>query len=243
MFERVFVLTGAGVSAESGLATFRGEGGVWKQYRAEEVAHINAWRRDPKLVWEFYSFRRRKHHEVKPNPAHVALAELERRIGDGFFLCTQNVDRLHEMAGSERVAHIHGKIFESKCDTCRRPPFYDESTHDDGAPLPRCECGTGTIRPNVIWFGESLPESELARTFEELDRCDCFVAVGTSGVVEPVASFVRHLKLRRQNDEGRTIPTIYVGPERPANAEYFDDFYLGTASEMVPRLIAERFPS
>src|SRR5262244_186390 len=101
----IFVLTGAGVSAESGLATFRGEGGLWRNYRPEEVANIDAWRRDPRLVWEFYSMRREKAAAARPNPAHAALAELERRHGDGFFLCTQNVDDLHEQAGSERIAH------------------------------------------------------------------------------------------------------------------------------------------
>ena len=151
--ESLFVLTGAGVSADSGLATFRGEGGIWRTYRAEEVANINAWRRDPRLVWDFYSMRREKHKEVRPNAAHQALAELEERLGDRFFLCTQNVDQLHELAGSRRVVHIHGKIFESKCDTCDRPPFFDDGPYPADKPLPRCECGGG-IRPNVCWFGE-----------------------------------------------------------------------------------------
>jgi NAD-dependent deacetylase len=232
-FQKLFVLTGAGTSAESGLATFRGEGGIWRTYRAEEVANINAWRRDPRLVWEFYSMRRGKHHEVKPNPAHFALAKIEQELGDRFFLCTQNVDRLHELAGSQRIAHIHGKIFESKCDRCQRPPFFDESTYENGAPLPKCECG-GIIRPNVCWFGE--PPFETDTVMRELEQCDGFMAVGTSGMVEPVASFVAHLKLRREPRETKHIPTIYVGLEAPRNAHYFDSLLLGKAAEVLPEL-------
>jgi len=232
--QKLFVLTGAGISADSGLATFRGEGGIWRHYRAEEVAHIAAWRRDPRLVWDFYSMRRGKHQEVRPNAAHRALAELERRLGDRFFLCTQNVDRLHELAGSERIVHIHGKIFESKCDTCSRPPFFDETPYPSGAPLPQCDCG-GLIRPNVCWFGE-VP-FEMDTVLDQLNQCDTFMAVGTSGVVEPVASFVAHLKQRREPLEARPIRTIYVGLEEPRNAGYFDDLLLGKAAEVLPELV------
>jgi NAD-dependent deacetylase len=230
---QVFVLTGAGVSAESGLNTFRGASGLWRTFRAEEVANIHAWRRDPGLVWEFYSMRREKHQQVQPNAAHHALASWERELGDRFFLCTQNVDRLHELAGSERVCHIHGQVMETKCDTCARAPFPDESKYENGGAVPRCECG-GRLRPNVVWFGEPLPQREVNRTLSELQRCDLFVAVGTSGVVEPVASFVRQLKAQARN-----IPAIYVGPERPANAAHFERFYEGRASAMVPKMIAD----
>jgi NAD-dependent deacetylase len=232
--QKLFVLTGAGTSADSGLATFRGEGGIWRTYRAEEVANINAWRRDPRLVWDFYSMRRAKHREVQPNPAHFALADLEDLLGDRFFLCTQNVDRLHELAGSKRIAHIHGKIFESKCDTCPRPPFFDETPYPADEPLPQCHCG-GTIRPNVCWFGE-VP-FDVAPVMEQLNACDCFMAVGTSGMVEPVASFVAHLKQRRQPSERRKIHTIYVGLDEPRNAVYFDDLLLGKAAEILPELL------
>jgi NAD-dependent deacetylase len=221
--DRLFVLTGAGVSAESGLATFRGDGGLWRNYRPEEVANIVAWRRDPGCVWEFYSMRRRKTLEARPNSAHFALAEIEKRLGDRFFLCTQNVDSLHEQAGSQRVHHIHGKLMETKCDSCSREPFADESTFD-GTPLPKCDCG-GTLRVNVVWFGEMV--SGMQRVAEELQRCTAFIAIGTSGVVEPVASFVRALPHRN---------TLYIGPESPANADAFADFMLGPAAEMVPRL-------
>jgi NAD-dependent deacetylase len=221
--DRLFVLTGSGVSAESGLATFRGDGGLWRKYRAEEVANIAAWRRDPRLVWEFYSMRRRKALAARPNAAHVALAEIEATLGDRFFLCTQNVDSLHEQAGLKRVHHIHGELLKTKCDSCAREPFADEETYDEGAALAQCDCG-GTLRVNVVWFGEMV--SGMDRVLYELQRSTAFVAIGTSGVVEPVASFVHALPHRN---------TLYIGPEKPANADAFSEFMLGPAAEMVPR--------
>ena len=121
--DRLFILTGAGISAESGIPTFRDAGGLWRKYRIEEVASPCAWRRDPRLVWDFYSMRRRVASEAKPNPGHFALAALERTIHDRFFLCTQNVDNLHELAGSQRILHMHGELFKSRCDSCNAPPF------------------------------------------------------------------------------------------------------------------------
>ncbi len=146
--DRLFVLTGAGVSAESGIPTFRGVNGLWRNYRIEEVASPIAWCRDPRLVWEFYSMRRRVAATAKPNPAHFALAKLEQQLGEGLFLCTQNVDDLHEKAGSKNVLHMHGELFKGRCDTCGRAPFRDTNTYDPPAELPRCECG-GRIRPHI----------------------------------------------------------------------------------------------
>ena len=144
--DRVFVLTAAGVSAESGIPTFRGVGGWWRDYRIEEVASPDAWARDPVLVWEFYSMRRRVAAAAKPNPAHFALADLEKKIGDRLFLCTQNVDNLHEQAGSQHVAHMHGELFKSRCDRCRRPPFPDQSSYEPPNAVPSCECGGAPSR-------------------------------------------------------------------------------------------------
>jgi NAD-dependent protein deacetylase/lipoamidase len=225
--DRVFILTGAGVSAESGIPTFRGAGGLWRNYRVEEVASPEAWRRDPRLVWEFYSMRRRVAAEAKPNPAHVALVKLEREIGDRLFLCTQNVDQLHEKAGSRRVVHMHGELFKSRCDHCRRPPFEDRSTYEPPAEIPRCECG-GYIRPHICWFGE-MP-FEMPRIFQALQECSIFVAIGTSGVVEPAASFVAQVR-------GRAM-TAYIGPEEPANLSAFDECFTGKAGELLPKLFA-----
>ncbi|HVO63118.1 MAG TPA: NAD-dependent deacylase [Terriglobales bacterium] len=223
--DRVFILTGAGVSAESGIPTFRGVGGLWRNYRIEEVASPYAWRRDPVLVWEFYSMRRRVATEAKPNPAHLALAALERQLGDRLFLCTQNVDNLHEQAGSQRVIHMHGELYKSRCDTCQRPPFSDSNLYEPPTPVPRCECGGG-IRPHICWFGE-VP-FEMERIFDRLQECTMFMAIGTSGVVEPAASFVALAC--------RNARTIYVGPEDPANRSAFTECYFEKAGEVLPQL-------
>ncbi|HKC72076.1 MAG TPA: NAD-dependent deacylase, partial [Terriglobales bacterium] len=185
--DRVFVLTGAGISAESGIPTFRGVGGLWRNYRIEEVASPHAWRRDPVLVWEFYSMRRRVAASARPNAAHQALAKLEEMLRDHLLVCTQNVDNLHEQAGSRNVLHMHGELFKSRCDTCSRPPFDDNNLYEPPAEIPRCPCG-GRIRPHICWFGE-VPFG-LERIFQALGACTVFMAVGTSGVVEPAASFV-----------------------------------------------------
>ena len=223
--DRIFTLTGAGVSAESGIPTFRGVGGLWRNYRIDEVASPEAWHRDPRLVWEFYSMRRRVASAAKPNPAHFALARLESSLRDRLFLCTQNVDNLHERAGSKTVVHMHGELFKSRCDACRRPSFHDTNIYEPPTEIPRCECG-GQIRPHICWFGE-MP-FELDRIFGALEGCTLFMAVGTSGVVEPAASFVAHVASRAR--------TIYVGPEEPTNASWFTECYLGKAGEVLPRL-------
>jgi NAD-dependent deacetylase len=223
--DRVFILTGAGVSAESGIPTFRGAGGLWRNHRIEEVASPYAWQRDPRLAWEFYSMRRRVAEAAKPNPAHLALAELEKKLGKRLFLCTQNVDNLHEQAGSRNIVHMHGELFKSRCDTCTRPPYDDANTYDPPAELPRCECG-GRIRPHICWFGE-MP-FEMDRIFEALNVCTLFIAIGTSGVVEPAASFVAHVWDRAR--------TVYVGPEDPSNRSSFSECYLGKAGELLANL-------
>ncbi len=223
--DRIVVLTGAGVSAESGIPTFRGVGGLWRNHRIEEVASPHAWRRDPRLVWEFYSIRRCVAAVAKPNPAHFALASLERKLQDRLFHCTQNVDDLHEQAGAKHVLHMHGELFKSRCDSCSRAPFQDRNTYDPPAEPPRCECA-GRIRPHICWFGE-VP-FELDRIYEALEQCTLFMAVGTSGVVEPAASFAAHV--------GGRARTIYVGAEEPANASAFTECHLGKAGEILPRL-------
>ena len=226
--DRVFVLTGAGVSAESGIPTFRDAGGLWRNYRFEELASPDAWRRDPRLVWDFYSMRRRVASAAKPNPAHFALAAFENSLADRFFLCTQNVDNLHEQAGSTRVVHMHGELFKSRCDSCARPPFEDAQLYESPNELPLCSCG-GRIRPHICWFGES--PFHLERIFAALDRATHFLAIGTSGSVEPAASFAAHAR--------RHAKTFYVGPEPPANHFLFEECFLGKAGELLPGLLAE----
>lgn len=226
--DRLFVLTGAGVSAESGLPTFRGAGGIWRGYSATQIATPEAFHADPLMVWQFYSMRRRKHQEVKPNPAHFALAELERQLGERFFLCTQNVDSLHEQAGSQRVLHMHGRLMMTRCsrELCASKPFEDNDAHE--TELPICETCGALLRPHVCWFGE-VPY-EMDRIFAELDRSTILMTVGSSGVVEPAASFVR---LARRN----RARTIYVGPEEPANRDYFDEVMLAKAGEALPEMV------
>jgi NAD-dependent deacetylase len=223
--DQVFILTGAGVSAESGIPTFRDAGGLWRSYRFEEVASPVAWRRDPRLVWEFYSMRRRVASEARPNPGHLAIATLERTLQDRLFLCTQNVDNLHEQAGSRRLVHMHGELFKSRCDSCQRPPFGDMNVYEPPIEIPRCECG-GLIRPHICWFGEMPFDLDLI--YHSLGACTVFLAIGTAGVVEPASSLVAHVRRR-----GRTI---YVGPEEPANRFSFTESHLGKAGELLPKL-------
>jgi NAD-dependent deacetylase len=232
--DRIFVLTGAGISAESGLATFRGAGGLWHGHRVEEVACPEAWERDPELVWNFYSMRRKGALAVKPNAAHLALAELEHRLGERFFLCTQNVDHLHERAGSKRLVHMHGELFQSRCESCDRESFDDEKLYERLADIPRCRCGA-RIRPNIVWFGEVIMHLPLIA--RELERCTVLLVVGTSGLVQPAASFV-HWAGAGDGPESAGIRTYYVGPEEPANASAFTDIFLGKAGELLPRLLA-----
>lgn len=227
--DRLFVLTGAGISAESGIPTFRDANGLWEGWRFEDVASPEAWARDPKLVWKFYSMRRRGALPCRPNPAHLALAELERKLGDRFFLCTQNVDNLHEQAGSRNLVHMHGELFKSRCDSCERTPFPDEKTYDSPA---HCECG-GQIRPHIVWFGE-MP-FEMERIVREIERCTVMAVIGTSGIVHPAASFV-HWARQKYLSGGAPVRTVYVGPEEPANHSAFDQSFNGKAGEILPGL-------
>jgi len=230
--DRLFVLTGAGISAESGLPTFRGTGGIWRGYRAQDVATPQAFHANPEMVWQFYSERRKRHLTVTANPAHFALAELERRLGERFFLCTQNVDSLHEQAGSRRIIHMHGRIMQTRCsrEGCHSKPFDDERFYLSRAEIPTCvECGA-LLRPHVCWFGET--PYRMDHIFAELRGCTVLLTVGTSGVVEPAASFVRMAKAHGAR-------TIYIGPEEPVNRAYFDHVLLGKAGEVLPGLINE----
>jgi NAD-dependent deacetylase len=228
--DRLFVLTGAGVSAESGLATFRGSGGLWNGHRVEDVATPEAWEANPALVWRFYSQRRRDALAAEPNAAHKALAEIERRLAktnpDNFYLCTQNVDDLHERAGSHRIHHMHGSLFESRCIRCDRP-FPDHAFYE-AATLPTCKTCASPIRPHIVWFGE-IP-LDMDAIYRELNRATTLLVVGTSGSVYPAAGLVHIANQRR-------IRTIYVGPEEPLNLDAFDEIILEKATEALPKLM------
>lgn len=231
--DRLFVLTGAGISAESGLATFRGSGGLWNGHRVEEVATPEAWDANPELVWRFYSMRRRDALAAQPNAAHRALATLEQQMDSRFYLCTQNVDDLHERAGSRRIHHMHGSLFQSRCVRCN-VPFPDRNFYESAAELPRCkDCGEA-VRPHIVWFGE-IPLN-MEEIYGELDRATVLLVVGTSGSVYPAAGLV-------QVASQRGIRTVYVGPEEPQNSEAFDEILLGTATAVLPSLLGEPRPS
>ncbi len=180
---RPVAITGAGVSAESGVPTFRGEDGLWKRFRPEELATPEAFARDPALVWEWYGWRRERIAPARPNPAHRWLAWYERRKPE-FLLITQNVDGLHRMAGSRRLVEIHGNLWVVRCTRC------GFETEDRRAPLPglpRCPRCQGLLRPGVVWFGEPIPAEAMARAVEAVQRCDLLLVIGTSAVVYPVA--------------------------------------------------------
>lgn len=224
--DHVFVLTGAGVSAESGIPTFRGQDGLWEGHRLEDVATPEAFERDPELVWRFYSMRRSVAANCKPNPGHVALAKLEERLAGHFFLCTQNVDSLHEAAGSRKVRHMHGELFESRCsdEKCSKRPLRDAGLYMQKSQIPHCECGA-LMRPNIVWFGEMpMFMDEIIR---EIEACTIFLTVGSSGVVHPAASFAQIAK-------GNGATCIYLGLESPSNARAFDQVVLGPSGELLP---------
>jgi NAD-dependent deacetylase len=184
--KRIVVLTGAGISAESGVPTFRGEDGLWKQYRAEELATPAAFEANPKLVWEWYDWRRGIIGEAEPNAGHLAIAGME-RIFPHFSLITQNVDGLHRRAGNTQLIEIHGNLWQLRCVSDGRVQ------EDYRCPLPEipplCECGA-LLRPHVVWFGESLDQGNLAQAYRLIEACDLLLVVGTSAVVQPVASFL-----------------------------------------------------
>ena len=180
------VLTGAGISAESGVPTFRGEGGLWRTYRAEDLATPGAFRRDPQLVWEWYDWRRSLIGACQPNPAHQILTEMEDHFDD-FVLITQNVDGLHRLAGSRNVVELHGNIWGLRCTRACRPKWQDRTVPLAELP-PRCpDCGA-LARPDVVWFGESLPIDVLETAYAAAQRCQVMLVVGTSAVVQPAAS-------------------------------------------------------
>lgn len=242
---RLLVLTGAGVSAESGLATFRDSNGLWEQHRVEDVASPEGFFRDPALVWSFYSQRRAQAKTVEPNAGHRALAEVEKRLGDRFLLVTQNVDGLHQRAGSERVIEIHGSLFRTKCSVCDLEPFADEASYL-GPRLPLCDrCEQrgqkARLRPDIVWFGERLDPGHL-RAIDAFVRRSAgsslvFLAAGTSGAVWPVAGLV---DLARSQGAA----TILVNATAADNTARFHKFFEGRSAAILPTLLgADALPS
>ncbi len=224
---RVAVLTGAGISAESGLATFRGAGGLWEGHRVEDVATPAAFQRDPALVWRFYNLRRASLATVKPNAGHLALVELEQRLGANFALVTQNVDGLHQAAGSRNVLEIHGSLRRVRCVGCAR---ISDRGAKPLADLPNCEKCTAMLRPDVVWFEEPLPEDIWRQAVEAVQTCDCLLVVGTSAIVYPAAGLIDVARL-----EGADL--IEVNLQKSAASARVDALLLGPSGTMLPELI------
>jgi len=225
---RVTVMTGAGVSAASGVPTFRGPGGLWRTYRPEDLATPDAFERDPALAWEWYAWRRHKVASCEPNAAHTVLAHWSQR--EGVRIVTQNVDDLHIRAGTRDLIRLHGSLWELKCfngcDAGARP-WRDERVPLPDA-LPRCpHCG-GYARPAVVWFGESLDPADVDRA-AEATACDVFLTVGTSALVYPAAGFARHA-------QSRGAFTAEINLEETPASSFVDVSILGAAEDVLPRL-------
>jgi NAD-dependent deacetylase len=224
----IVVLTGAGVSAESGLATFRGPDGLWEGHRVEDVATPEAFQRDPQLVHQFYDARRAKLGTVEPNAAHKALARLDAEWLGELLLITQNVDDLHERAGSKRLIHMHGELASGWCLACDER-FAWTGPMGEGAACPVCQI-EGQVRPDIVWFGE-MPY-EMERIDDALQRADLFVSIGTSGAVYPAAGFVQTARYCGAR-------TLEMNLEPSAGSTFFSECRIGPACELVPAWVTE----
>lgn len=226
-FEKIVVLTGAGISAESGISTFRDKDGVWAKYNIEDVATPMAFARNPVLVHDFYNMRRRGLHGVKPNGAHFALAELESQMPEGAVtVVTQNVDNLHEAAGSKSLIHMHGELFKAWCKACDGKMTWTEDM-TTATCCPSCKTA-GKMRPDIVWFHE-MPY-EMDRIYDLLSDCDLFVSIGTSGNVYPAAGFVA--EARRHGAH-----TVELNLEPSEGASLFAEAIHGKASLIVPAFV------
>jgi NAD-dependent deacetylase len=225
---RVAVLTGAGVSAESGVPTFRDADGLWEGHAMEEIATPEAFARHPELVWRFYNQRRANLTKVQPNPGHFALFQLENRYpADDFALITQNVDGLHRRAGSRNVLELHGNLAFTRCTGCRT---LTDRGSEPLPELPHCgDCGA-LLRPEIVWFGEALPEAVWAAAMTATYRCDVFLTVGTSAVVHPAAGLIG---LARR----RGARVVEVNPKPTAASGDVDLRLVGPSGEVLPRLV------
>jgi NAD-dependent deacetylase len=229
---RVAVLTGAGISAESGVNTFRGQDGLWNGHRIEDVATPEGWIIDSEKVWAFYQERRRQLKDVEPNSGHLALSELEKRMEAGCFtLITQNVDDLHERGGTENLIHMHGELRLLRCEVCEHKFEAMDSKHlenDEFIPCP--ECGNPKVRPEIVWFGE-MPFQMIELQQAVID-CDLFLVIGTSGNVYPAAGL-----LGQALSSGSYCVGINLEP--PLNVDLFDEFHQGSAGELLPLFVKE----
>ncbi|MBW6516379.1 MAG: NAD-dependent deacylase [Candidatus Cloacimonetes bacterium] len=225
---RVAILTGAGISAESGIKTFRDADGLWENHRVEDVATPEAFIRDPELVWKFYRARHEQALTVTPNAGHHALKDLEDFLGDNFLLITQNIDGLHTVAGSQRVVEMHGSIHRTFCVDCGISVSSLEALKQES--IPKCRGCNSMLRPDVVWFGE-VPY-HLETIIRWLRDLDFFITVGTSGVVYPAAQFLMTAKYA-----GTT--TIGINLDPPENLRFIDEFHQGLSSKLLPELVKQ----
>jgi NAD-dependent deacetylase len=232
-FGSIVILTGAGISAESGVKTFRDHGGLWENHRIEDVATPGAFRRNPELVQSFYNARRAQlsDPQLKPNAAHLALVELERNWPGEFLLVTQNVDNLHDRAGSKNLIHMHGELAKVRCLQTGKVFDWLEPIFPDT----KCACcgQERTLRPHIVWF-EEMP-FEMERIFDALADCEIFAAIGTSGQVYPAAGFV--------NEVPHWARTVEINADASAVSTSFREFYRGPATQEVPRFVRELLES
>jgi NAD-dependent deacetylase len=224
--QSVTILTGAGISADSGVPTFRGTDGLWRNYRAEDLATPEAFERDPRLVWEWYNWRRELIAAKQPNPAHAALVEIERRCPK-FWLITQNVDGLHRAAGSQRLSEIHGNIWMVRCIDCG---LVEENRDLPIVLLPTCRRCNGLLRPHIVWYGESLSAGDMARCATALQTCELLLIIGTSGVVYPAAGFASVAQ-----EAGAFVAEINLDPS--PHSRFVDLTLHGRAVDLVPLLL------
>ena len=225
--ESIVFFTGAGISAESGIATFRGKEGLWNKFKPEELANFDAFMRNPELVWEWYNYRRRIVHEAKPNAAHLTIAEMQNHFKD-VTVVTQNVDNLHRRAGSKKIFELHGNIEKNYCINCKKD-FNEELDFSSG--VPKCDCG-GLIRPGVVWFGEFLPEDQYLGGEKAAMNAEVFFVVGTSAVVYPAAGLVYTAKA-----SGATIVEINIEETEISSSVNYS--YFGKAGEILPKIFEE----
>ena len=222
---KIVFFTGAGISAESGIPTFRGKDGIWNKLKPEELANFNAFMRNPKMVWEWYNHRKKIIHEAKPNAGHIAIAQMQ-NIFDDVTVVTQNIDNLHRRAGSNKIFELHGNIERNYCINCKK--FYnDELNFSDG--IPKCDCG-GLIRPDVVWFGEYLPADQFKGGEEAAYESDVFFVVGTSAIVYPAAGLVHIAK-----SSGAYIVEINI--EATEISSICDQSFFGGSGSILPKIV------
>ncbi|TYB31486.1 MAG: NAD-dependent deacylase [Candidatus Mcinerneyibacterium aminivorans] len=219
------ILTGAGISTDSGLKTFRGSNGYWKEYDVKELARYEAFQKNPELIWEFYKKRIEKVKKAEPNKAHKSLFEMEKILGENFCIITQNVDDLHQRAGNKRVFQMHGNILKAGCIECKKKFKLDKIDLKQDIPL--CPLCKSKLRPDVVWFGE-IPRF-MDEIKNKLNRVNLLIVVGTSGTVYPAASFVQIAKRNKAD-------VICINLDKPDNYRFIDEFHPGKAEEILPKL-------